>query len=116
MGLNDGWEKAQDDIRRHLENQISDKIRCEHNADRVSSLRVRSAFDDVKYKYLMLPIWLSSFKYNGKVYNFMVNGQTGRVGGKTPISPWRVAAAVLIGVAIVGAIWYFNQQGAPVHP
>ena len=116
VGLNDGWEKDQDDIRRHLENQISDKIRCEHNADRVSSLRVRSAFDDVKYKYLMLPIWLSSFKYNGKVYNFMVNGQTGRVGGKTPISPWRVAAAVLIGVAIVGAIWYFNQQGAPVHP
>ena len=37
----------------------------------------------------MLPIWLSSFRYKEKIYRFMVNGQTGRVGGNAPISPLR---------------------------
>ena len=65
-------------------------------------MRVNSRFSDITYKYLMLPIWVSSFKYNDKIYQFMVNGQTGKVYGKTPVSGWKVALVVfLIILAIV---------------
>ncbi|MDY3211470.1 MAG: hypothetical protein SOX02_00550, partial [Pyramidobacter sp.] len=57
------------------------------------------------------------FRYNGKVYNFMVNGQTGRVGGKSPISALRVAIAVLLAAALIGGAWYFiNKKSAPATP
>jgi len=105
--LKEGWEHGRSDIARHLEAQISSKIRWEHHADHVSGVDVRTAYDDLRFKYLLLPVWLSSFKYNDKVYNFMVNGQTGRVGGKSPVSPWRVAAAVAIATGIIGSAWYF---------
>ncbi len=34
----------------------------------------------------------------------MVNGQTGKVSGKAPVSPLRVAIAVFIGIVVVGLI------------
>jgi ABC-type transporter Mla subunit MlaD len=36
----------------------------------------------------------------------MVNGQTGKVGGKAPVSPWKVALAVGIGLLVAGIIVY----------
>lgn len=41
------------------------------------------------------PVWLSSYTYRGKIYRFMVNGETGRVAGKAPVSPLKVLLACL---------------------
>nr|WP_241747182.1 hypothetical protein [Lysinibacillus sphaericus] len=107
IGLQDGWSQAKREISDHLEAQITSKIRWEHNADVVSSLHFSTTHDDITYKYLMLPIWLSSFRYKEKVYRFMVNGQTGRVGGDAPISPLRVTIAVILSLITIAIIWYF---------
>lgn len=106
IGLKDAWETAKKKIKSKLEGLISNKIRTEHNADSTRNISVNTTYDNIKYKYLMLPVWMSSFEYNGKVYQFMVNGQSGKVGGKSPISIWRVLAAVAIGVAILAVIYY----------
>ncbi|HBT71331.1 MAG TPA: hypothetical protein DEB37_03390, partial [Lysinibacillus sp.] len=79
----------------------------ENRAYVVSNLRFSTNHDDITYKYLMLPIWLSSFRYKEKIYRFMVNGQTGRVGGNAPISPLRVTIAVLLSLMVLAIIWYF---------
>lgn len=39
----------------------------------------------------------------------MANGQTGKVGGRTPISVLRVLAAVLLGLAVIAVIFYFSR-------
>ena len=104
VGLSDAWKNAQNEIHRELERDIDTKIRREHFADRVTGLHVRTSYHDIKYKYLMLPIWMSTFKYKNKLYHFMVNGQTGKVSGKTPISPIRVAIAIFLGIVAVGLL------------
>ncbi len=101
LGLKDSWEKAKSAICSRLRGNIESEIRRDHRADSVRSLNFVPVFSDVTYKYLLLPVWMSSFTYKNKVYHFMVNGQTGKVSGKTPISPLRVCAAVLIGLAVV---------------
>lgn len=101
LGVKDGWERAKGDIQRRLESQVEQQIRRRHRADHVSNLRLQTRFSNITYKYLLLPVWLSTFTYRGKVYHFAVNGQTGKVGGKTPVSPWRVAVAALIGLAVL---------------
>ncbi|MEB2281941.1 hypothetical protein LAV73_18395 [Lysinibacillus xylanilyticus] len=107
IGLQDGWSQAKREISDHLNTQITSKIRWEHNADVVSNLHFSTTHDDITYKYLMLPIWLSSFRYKEKIYRFMVNGQTGRVGGDAPISPLRVTIAVILSLITIAIIWYF---------
>lgn len=46
------------------------------------------ATTNIKWKradYVMLPVWILNYKYNNEVYEFAMNGQTGRVVGKRPV-------------------------------
>jgi len=104
VGPKSAWEKAKEYIRTKLRSAIRSKVKAENHADDVRSLNMKTTFDNVTYKYLMLPVWISSFKYNGKVYQFYVNGQTGKVGGKSPISPYKVAIAIILGIALLTLI------------
>ena len=111
LGLKDGWGEAKDAIRRYLQAQIEDQIRREHHADAASVSYADTRYAAITYKYLLLPLWISAFTYKGKLYRFMVNGQTARVGGKAPISPLRVALAVLLGIALIGLLYWYMYMG-----
>ena len=105
VGIKAAWEKAKKSIGKKLESDISSKIRYENNADHVGSVNVTTKFKNITYKYLMLPIWCSAFTYNGKVYQFMVNGQTGKVYGKTPVSVWKVLLVIGIVLAVCAILF-----------
>lgn len=96
LGLKAAWEKAKSFIRRKLENNIEQKIVAEHRADRARVEKLDVQYSRITYKYLLLPIWLSTYQFKGKTYHFMVNGQTGKAGGETPVSWMRVVIAVLL--------------------
>ena len=111
VGLNDGWQIAKTRIRARLEGEVQQYIRRHNRADHVASLRMNTVYDNVRYKYIMLPVWMSSFTYKGKVYRFMVNGETGRVAGHFPVSAWRVLVAVVLGATAVSLLWYWFNGG-----
>lgn len=108
LGLKDAWSVAIRSIKEKLNRHISDKIKSEKRADRVRSLQMDTSFDDITYKYLLLPIWVSNFKYNDQVFQFMVNGQTGKVAGKTPISIPKVIITVVGIIAIIAILYYLG--------
>ena len=53
-----------------------------------SNVLFRSKFAD----YALLPVWMQTYKYNGKNYLFAMNGQTGKAVGNLPYSFKRAAA------------------------
>ncbi len=104
VGIKDAWKMAVESIKRKLSQAVTRKIEKEKNADHVRSLRLDTVYSEITYKYLLLPVWLSSYKYKDKIYQFMVNGQTGKVAGKTPISVIKViicVVAVLIALMLI---------------
>ena len=105
VGLKAAWEKAKNSISGKIKSNITSKIYDECNADHVKDVKVSTTYSKITYKYLMLPIWCSSFKYNDKVYQFMVNGQTGKVYGKTPISVGKVILVIAIVLVILFIIF-----------
>lgn len=111
IGLKDAWKTAEASIRKKLKNHVSDKIQREHRADRTRNVSLNTTFSKKTYKYLLLPIWVSNFKYNDKVYQFMINGQTGKISGKTPISIPKVVItviAIIIAILILYYLGVFN--------
>jgi hypothetical protein len=50
---------------------------------------------------------MMSYTYHSKLYNVVINGQTGEVQGQSPKSAIKIIAAVLLGIAIVATIYYF---------
>lgn len=101
IGLEDGWEIAKKSIERQLRSEIADKIENENHANDSRIHSVDTEFMDMTYKYLLLPIWMSSFKYKDKIYQFVVNGQTGKVSGDTPVSVPKVILTILAVIAII---------------
>ena len=99
--LEEGWAGATKDIEAHLRSVVTKRIKDENRADHSKISTFNIAFSNMTYKYLLLPIWFSSFTFNGKIFQFVVNGQTGKVGGKYPISPFKVAIAILIALAVI---------------
>ena len=106
IGLKDAWEMAKNSIKRELTDAVENKIRSEHHADHVRNVSLSTKFSNITYKYLLLPIWVANYKYNDKVYQFMVNGQTGKVSGKSPVSAIKVAITVVVSIAVLAFIWY----------
>ena len=57
-----------------------------------------------KAKYVLLPVWMLNTKYNGKLYTFAMNGQTGKIVGTLPICKKRTAvwfAGICTGVTLL---------------
>lgn len=106
VGLKDGWEKAKKLIFGRVKRNISTKVERENFADVVEIDRLSISYSAITFKYLLLPVWMSSFKFKDKQYHFMVNGQTGKVSGSTPISALRVAIAILIALVAIFVIYY----------
>lgn len=54
----------------------------------------------------LLPVWSFAVRYDPDKppLRILVNGQTGRVGGKAPISVVKVSLAIVIGLVIIGGI------------
>jgi hypothetical protein len=56
------------------------------------------------FKHVLLPVWIAAYRYNGRVYRFLVNGQTGEVVGSAPWSAAKIGVAVVIAILVVAAL------------
>ncbi|WP_432358714.1 hypothetical protein [Sporosarcina sp. UB5] len=103
--LKEGWFSARAIIDRRIRNGILRK----ETGDEVRIVKVNTSYDDITFKHILLPLWISSFTFNNNVYRFLVNGQTGKVSGTAPISVWKVMFTVLVTVFVIGIVYLFKD-------
>jgi hypothetical protein len=72
--------------------------------DTSSGLACDVKFSDITSDLILLPIYLLTYRYQDKLYRFLINGQTGRLHGEKPISWQRIALAVGIVIAIIAIV------------
>ncbi len=107
VDLEEGFREAQ----AHMDRVIERDVRFDIGGDRQRIAQIDTQLSDITFKHVLLPVWLAAYKYRGKTYRFVVNGQSGRVQGERPYSAWKIAAAVALGLATVGLAAYFGSQG-----
>lgn len=100
--LPEGFEEARAIMARAIERDV----RFDIGGDRQRVHDIRTRTSDVTFKHVLLPVWLAAYKYRGKTFRFVVNGQTGRVQGERPWSPWKIAIALIIGAIVAAGIGY----------
>lgn len=69
---------------------------------RIDSMSPR--FSAITFKHILLPVWISTFRYRGTLYRFLVNARTGQVSGQRPYSAWKITMLVLAILIVVGII------------
>ncbi len=108
VALADGHATARDRMARVIESDVRRDIGGDEQ--RVNSIDTRHG--DETFKHILLPVWMAAYKYSGKSYRFVVNGQTGEVQGERPYSWWKIGFTVLLVAALVAGAVYLNDPEA----
>ncbi|MDD4746695.1 MAG: hypothetical protein PHW19_05375 [Salinivirgaceae bacterium] len=102
VNLKTGYDEAKAIMKRELSADVRSRIGGDHQqiTEQVTE------HSDIKFKHILLPIYISAFNYGKKVYRFLVNARTGEVQGERPYSVWKIVFACL-GVVAIGVLGYF---------
>lgn len=98
--------EAYQDGKNRMHEEILRTIRRDIGGDRQRVHSVNTTYNNPTFKYILLPVWISAYKYKNKVYQFVINARTGEVQGERPYSAMKIALAVIAGIIIAGTIYY----------
>lgn len=100
VALEDGLTEA----KARMDAVIRRDVRMDIGGDQQRIDRLQTQMSDVTFKHVLLPVWVAAYKYRGKSYRFVVNGQSGRVRGERPYSAFKIALAVIAALIVAGII------------
>ncbi len=73
-------------------------------------LQIYPEFTGRTFKHVLVPVWLLKYDFGSKPYQVIVNGYTGAIAGRHPLSFWKIAFLVLLAVlAALIFIWLDSQ-------
>lgn len=98
--LTQGFEIA----KKIAEPQIKMLVRRDIGGDEQRILTMHTNYNDITFKHLLLPVFISAYRYKNKVYQFLINGRTGEVQGQRPYSWGKITLTIIAGLIIVALI------------
>jgi predicted RNA-binding Zn-ribbon protein involved in translation (DUF1610 family) len=107
VDLKAGWQLGQGIMQQQVNGACAGQV----PGDTYRNLKVNTAFSNMTYKHVLFPVWIASYRFNDKVYHFLVNGQTGEVRGQAPISWIRVILVIIVILIVLALIFWLLGQG-----
>jgi Zn finger protein HypA/HybF involved in hydrogenase expression len=89
--LKEAWEVGKARMRDRAKDACYDDIPTSH----VRNFSMRADFDRERWRYVLLPVYLTTYPFEDETYHVMVNGQTGAIAGQKPVAWLRVWLAIL---------------------
>lgn len=102
----DGFEQA----KIKMDDHICVLIKRDIGGDEQQILSKQTEHNHITFKHVLLPLWISSYRYKEKVFRFLINARTGEVKGERPYSAIKITLFVLLILALVGGLIYFLSQ------
>ncbi|MBF0416208.1 MAG: hypothetical protein HQL78_08930 [Magnetococcales bacterium] len=107
VGLADGFGQAKG----KMAGTIDTLVRQDIGGDEQQVNHVSTQYSAVTFKHILLPIWLSTYRFGNKEYRFLINARSGEVQGERPYSWIKITATVLSIVGILGGLWWkYGEQ------
>jgi len=94
IARDDALAACQQEFFRHEQSHVAAFL----PGDTHRGLNVRTQFSHVNSDLCLLPIYILTYRYQNRLFRFLVNGQTGKIAGEKPVSWNRIWAAVGAGV------------------
>lgn len=98
--LDAGFEVA----KQIAEPTIESTVRSDIGGDEQIINAMQSRWDRVTFKHILLPVWISAYRYRGRVFQILVNARTGELVGDRPYSAWKITFLVLFILLVIGVV------------
>lgn len=118
-GFLSGWvvEQYQIDLvaaaqnaREAMEQKTTAMCGSEVPGDTHRNLDVAADFSAQTFKHILVPVWLLSYTYGSKVYQVVVNGYTGAIAGRHPLSWIKITLFVLMILIVIAVVIAISGQ------
>ena len=94
-------EQMQSRVRKRVDRYITEIARSTMlGYSTVSVLDNHISMNNKHNEYALLPVWMLNCRYHGNDFNFVLNGQTGKIVADRPISKGK-AAAYFVGIFVI---------------
>jgi Zn finger protein HypA/HybF involved in hydrogenase expression len=90
VGLSPSWDRA----RRWMREKAKQRVYEDIDSKYIRNFSMTADLEEERWRYLLLPVYLTAYRFRGKAYQVLVNGQTGKVAGQKPVAWLRVMAAL----------------------
>lgn len=101
-----GPDAALETAKQKMTSVIRGDVRRHIGGDAQRIHRMDTTYGNLTYKLLLLPVWLLAYLFNGKSWQVLVSGQTGKVSGERPWSAWKLTFAILAALIVIAGIVY----------
>ena len=90
-------EVVKKQIKQRIEEAAEAKLAKTVGGGRNFSVHERSTFiNGEKFEYVLVPIWFVKVEYQGKIYEYCINDQTGKVAGIRQVNKQKVTIAYIL--------------------
>ena len=91
--------------------QIGGKLRSFMPGDSYSDLTWRTKVSWESLDPILVPVWVFAVRYreDKPPLKVVINGQTGKISGKVPLSPWKIIITIVLVLAAIAAVIYFAR-------
>lgn len=137
--IESAWKNEKPLLDEDLKKQVAKEIKLKYaKYKKVNIENITISYEEPRYKYLLVPAWLSQFDYKGHTYEFIVNGENGKTAGELPISNRNRNIAILlcvlaalfvikyakyifavifaivlvVGISVAAIVWYIKKEVA----
>jgi hypothetical protein len=88
--------------KQRIDAAIDREVRSRIGGDKQRVHSIKSRYDAITFKHLLLPVWMMAYRYHNEPYQVFVNASTGEVQGDRPYSWAKIMLAVLAAVVAIG--------------
>jgi len=106
IDLDEGFRYA----KKEMERVIVQDIKSDIGGDQQQIEYMKTQYHNTTYKDVLFPLWSAEFKWKGKVYDYLINGQSGKVVGERPYSIVKITIAVLVVLTVLAIAYYFGNR------
>jgi len=111
--LEPAWEIARGVMRE----KTKDACIRQASTSMVRNFSMKLDFSDESWRYLLLPVYLAAYQFDGKTFHAIVNGQTGDISGQRPVDwkkIWLVIALILAPGVLAGLVGLLSMSTSEI--
>jgi hypothetical protein len=107
VDLGQGFELAKEIIAPTIERDVRQDI----GGDEQQIEWMNTEYYKTTFKHLLMPVYAGAYRFNGKLFQIVVNGRTGEIQGDRPYSVWKILLFIAFLLMVVLILAYLFSEG-----
>jgi DNA-directed RNA polymerase subunit RPC12/RpoP len=100
-------EAAWANVRERMREETRQACRRQASTSQIRNFSMALDFADESWRYVLLPVYVAVYRYEGESYQVLINGQTGTIAGQRPVDwnkVWLAVAGMLAPGVLLGLL------------